>query len=168
MPKTVFNDLTTPVTAEELNGWQNHVHDGVDDNGHASKIELEHHTDLDFGDARVNIQHGARAWCTIKNLSGAIAYDCTSKTGIKGTPTRVGVGHYTGVFEDVPHNANALPSSGIEGIGATASVHSNVPASYSINILRLNDPTWTLKVWDLSGNPYDPISATITAFWEHT
>lgn len=49
MPKTNFLDGGTPVPASWFNGQGNHTHDGVDADGSAPKVDLENHTNLDFG-----------------------------------------------------------------------------------------------------------------------
>jgi Short tail fibre protein receptor-binding domain len=52
MSKTVFNNGTpslgvkgTQLTAEQCNGWQNHLHDGLDADGHATKLQRNHAAD---------------------------------------------------------------------------------------------------------------------------
>lgn len=170
MARTVFSDGNTPVTSVELNGWQNHVHDGVDDNGHAEKIDLELHTTLDFNTQEVNDQRKARAWAVVKLLSTATpSLDCnTAQTGALNV-TKLATGSYKGEFDAGTWPPNGLIASSVPGIGCTASVDASVPTMHSVTATKIagNKVEWTMKVWDSSGTPYDPTHITVTAFWEH-
>lgn len=88
MPKSNFIDGVTSITAAFLNLIFAHVHDGLDQDGSAPKVELENHTDLDFGAATV-------AGVSQAQGSAAVSLSATptlNAFGFSGSITKTGTG----------------------------------------------------------------------------
>jgi hypothetical protein len=64
MAKTTFTDGLTAVAAAFLNKIFTHVHDGLDQDGSAPKVDLGAHTNLDTGGAAIKAPGHAVAWVT--------------------------------------------------------------------------------------------------------
>lgn len=100
MPKSVFTDGVTAVVASFLNEIFTHVHDGVDQDGSAPKVDLENHTNLDFGAA-------SPKGLIVANAGGVLLLSSTpSITDNRNlsSVTRTGMGQY-----EVDLDTTALP-----------------------------------------------------------
>lgn len=91
MPKTTFTDGLTSIAASFLNLIFSHVHDGLDQDGSAPKVELENHTDLDFGAAVPKGVVSPVAWGYMLLSSTP---SLTSAQGQLSSLTRTGAGAY--------------------------------------------------------------------------
>lgn len=155
MAQTTFTDGVTAVAAAFLNKIFTHVHDGLDQDGSAPKVDLGAHTNLDTGGAAIKGTGAAVAWIVYSGNGTVLA---SKNVDVAGS-TLTGSSH--SIKLDEPARTDLDASGGaIDHVGAALVS----PSTGSISILpgaRYRKQTDNSEVILLSFiNRSDGLSAT--------